>query len=245
MLYLSRLLVTTRERGVQQDVANCQQVHRRILRAFPDCPPDAPAREHFGVLYRVEAVEAEPMLLRLLVPSAVEPNWDYLPERYLVGMAPDGRPNPAGRSIAAAYVGIRHGIRLRFRLRANPTKRVSAKHPTEAAPWHGKRVDLVREEDQRAWLQRKGEQAGFALMQVGVQPDVLEVRVAPQAKQRGWRRGAGDEPATRVTLGSVVFDGVVTVTEPERFQQARRAGIGSGKAYGFGLRSVASLAAGQ
>lgn len=244
MLYLSRLLLDTQARMVQRDLANCHHLHRRILRAFPAKPAEAHARDHFGVLYRLEPMDADVSLLRLLVQSAAQPDWSELPERY-VGMAPDGQPNPAVRRIDAEYARIQQGMRLRFRLRANPTRRVSAKHPNEPAQWHGKRVDLVREEDQLAWLRRKGEQAGFALVQVGGQADLDEVHAAPQAKQRGWRRVTQAEPAARLTFGSVVFDGMLDVTDLAAFQHALRTGIGSGKAFGFGLLSVASLAAGH
>jgi CRISPR system Cascade subunit CasE len=39
----------------------------------------------------------------------------------------------------------------------------------------------------------------------------------------------------------VLFNGTLAVTDPERFRAALATGIGSGKAYGFGLLSVARL----
>jgi CRISPR system Cascade subunit CasE len=43
----------------------------------------------------------------------------------------------------------------------------------------------------------------------------------------------------RMTFQSVRFEGLLTVIDPERFCQTLAAGIGSAKAFGFGLLSVA------
>lgn len=126
MTYLSRLLLNPLNRTVQGDLANCHQLHRHILQAFPAAPVQEHAREYFGVLYRLEELEAEPSLLRLLVQSAAAPDWNRLPAGYL-GVATDGTPNPAVRTVDAEYARIQAGMHLRFRLRANPTRRVSAK----------------------------------------------------------------------------------------------------------------------
>src|SRR5690606_15360812 len=78
------------------------------------------------------------------------------------------------KSLDGLLDGIKTGKLYRFRLRANPTRRVHARAATEAggesprthaeAPTAvGKRVELAREEDQVAWLRRKAEASGFKL----------------------------------------------------------------------------------
>jgi CRISPR system Cascade subunit CasE len=42
-----------------------------------------------------------------------------------------------------------------------------------------------------------------------------------------------------MTFGSVLFEGRLAITDTEQFRATLAAGIGSGKAYGFGLLSVA------
>jgi CRISPR system Cascade subunit CasE len=42
-----------------------------------------------------------------------------------------------------------------------------------------------------------------------------------------------------MTFGSVLFEGVLQVTDPDGFRETLATGIGSGKAYGFGLLSIA------
>ena len=43
----------------------------------------------------------------------------------------------------------------------------------------------------------------------------------------------------RLTFGAVLFEGELEITNAEDFRNALTHGIGSGKAYGFGLLSIA------
>lgn len=237
MLYLSRLLLNLRDRVARHDLGDIHELHRTILRAFPDAPNPATARQHFGILFRVDPLAEPPWQARLLVQSTYRPDWSFLPEGYLAPSS-DERGNPAVRELEDEYGRIVSGTILRFRLRANPTKRISAHNSEErTTKWHGKRVDLRREEDQIAWLHRKAEQSGFRLLAVDVAPDVPDVRVMPQAGAYGYRRIDGKRQ--KLTFGAVVFEGRLEVQDVERFRSALIEGIGSGKAYGFGLLSVA------
>jgi CRISPR system Cascade subunit CasE len=128
-------------------------------------------------------------------------------------------------------------MHLRFRLRANPTRRVSQKCSSEKSSGHGKRVELNKEEDQIEWLKRKAENAGFQLLAVRINPDAPNVRALPEDKSRGWRNREGRKQG--LTFGSVLFEGKLAITDAERFQATLANGIGSGKAYGFGLLSIA------
>jgi CRISPR system Cascade subunit CasE len=103
------------------------------------------------------------------------------------------------------------GQRVPFRLQANPT----FKHK-------GKRQAHYTEVQALDWLLRKGEQHGFAL-----QP--LDVRVNMMGKVFGKKR--------QQTWFIAQFDGVLTITDA-RFEQALVEGIGSAKAFGFGLLSI-------
>lgn len=240
MAYLSRLILDMRHRAVRRDLADCHALHRRILGAFPDAPPEAPAREHFRLLYRVEPLAHDPWRLRLLVQSAVAPAWEHLPEHYL-GEAPDAGANPAVRPVDAEYAHIQPGMQLLFRLRANPTRRIGKTNAEQGERWRGKRVELRREEDQLAWLARKGEQGGFRLVGVAVQPDLPDTRVTTAEKVRGQRPAHDDAARMALRFGAVVFEGRLEVTDREVFLRTLHQGIGSGKAFGFGLLSVASV----
>jgi CRISPR system Cascade subunit CasE len=240
MRYLSRLILDTRHRQIRRALGDTHQLHRAVLAAFPQAPDGASARQHFGLLYRAEPIEGTPALLRLLVQSAVRPDWTQLPAETL-GPAPDERGNPSVRRVDEEYARIDAGTRLRFRLRANPTKTLSDRTPGREDRLLGKRVALLREEDQRDWLERKGGQHGFRLLTTVLDPELPAVAVAPQATERGRRPARDGERALPLCFGAVLFNGQLEVTDAELFRGALSAGIGSGKAFGFGLLSVAGL----
>ena len=103
---------------------------------------------------------------------------------------------------------------LRFRLRANPTVKKD-----------GKRWGIFAEEARRAWLDRKAAAGGFAV-------DPATLLVTPEPRVYGRKGGR------TLTFDSVRFDGHLTVADPAAFLQTLHAGIGSAKAFGFGLLSV-------
>lgn len=240
MTYLSKLVLDPRSRAVRHDLGNCHELHRTILKAFPAAPDGASAREHFSVLYRVENQDRSGGI-RVLVQSRVEPNWSHLASDYLLT---DTR-NPDCKRLDEQYARLFAGMPLFFRLRANPTKRIHQRneHEINIQRWHGKRVELRGEEQQLAWLGRKGERGGFRLLHVRTDARVADVRTAPAPNVTGSRpqhaSAAGDpRERQRLTFGSVLFEGKLEVVNAERFRETLGAGIGSGKAYGFGLISV-------
>jgi CRISPR system Cascade subunit CasE len=264
-LYLSLLTLNPRSRQVQTDLRDSHQLHRTLMRAFGqrDEAQTTGARDQFGVLHRLEP-NPRRAGLALLVQSAARPDWSRLPAGYAEAVDE--------KRVEERIAGLRAGQRLRFRLRANPTKRVW--QPDDPKK-HGKRVELRDEETQRGWLVRKGERHGFRLLAVSVAPGVNlpgvereavrrerwpAAQVSALTKQRGeiWRRpdgAAGDpdgppegESSTAggprrhpLTHGAVIFDGVLEITDVAAFRAVLAEGIGSGKAYGFGLLSVARL----
>lgn len=241
MPYLSRLILNLRSTYARQDIADVHQLHRTIMRAFPAAPDPDMARQHFGVLFRAEALAEQPLAMRVLVQSRHLPNWSHLPLDYLAP-APDERGNPAVRSLDAEYEQIAVGMTLRFLLRANPTRRISQSNRAQGEQWRGKRVELRDDRDRLEWLERKAKAGGFALLSVATRPDLPDTRVSPQPNAIGYRRR--DAERAKLTFGAVVFEGLLEVRDLARFRETLLDGIGSGKAYGFGLLSIATVARG-
>jgi CRISPR system Cascade subunit CasE len=77
------------------------------------------------------------------------------------------------------------------------------------------------------WLARKGEQYGFSV-------DEHEVR-ADGYRQERFYKAKGKH---HVNISTVDFTGLLTVTDPERFQNALYRGIGPAKSFGCGLMLV-------
>lgn len=219
MTWLSKLTLDIDCRLVLRDLGNAYEMHRSILRAFPDQSDGGPGR----VLFRVEPIRPGDDMPRpvVLVQSEKEPAWNQLSPNYLL-------EKPDWKEMSCVHFPV--GTQLRFRLRANPTKRLRADsrnregQPIEAK-WIGKRVGLFQEEEQRAWLIRKGGDGGFEVAR-----DLL---IVPDSQGRSRRTGKS------VTHAAVRFDGMLRVTDADKFGESLSHGIGAAKGFGFGLLSVA------
>jgi CRISPR system Cascade subunit CasE len=227
-LYLSHLRLALRNCAVQADLSDCYAMHRRLMLAFPNLGGISDARNQFGVLYRVESTSGG---LNLLIQSAAQPDWSRLPDGYLRDSI------TTIKRIDGLYASIAQGRRLLFRLRANPTRRISDRDTTQDERWRGKRVELRREADQFKWLVDKGKRSGFMLLPVRALPGsdpIADVRATGTGD-----RVIGQNGSHRLMFASVTFEGRLHVTDPAPFQQALWYGIGTGKAFGFGLLSIA------
>lgn len=236
-LYLSRLLLDPRSRRVQQELAHPYEMHRTLLRAFPgeDPTPRESSRGASGMLFRADQ---DPLrhAVTLYVQSLTPPDWTFL--ETLGAYLDAAREEPvACKDVFAPYQSLQEGRLLAFRLRANPTKRVGSRDASN----RGKRVELFREEEQIAWLERKGENGGFKLdaLSLGASSArVPRVEITPEGKRYG-RKVDKDGIPQDLVHSSVLFEGFLRITDPEAFRQTVACGIGSGKALGFGLLSLA------
>ncbi len=188
-------------------------------------------RARLSVLYRTDT-HPRTGIVSLLLQSTVEPDWSRLPVGYL--LETEGGPaNSHTKPIDSAFGSLRPGMELRFRLHANPTKKIDTKSGPDGRRRNGKRADLRDEGSQLGWLSRRAELGGFELLTVQARPDVPNVRIEPGDQVVGSR------VAARLTFGSVLFEGMLRITDAETFRQTLVSGLGPGKAYGFGLLSVA------
>lgn len=245
-LYLSRLLLNPRSRQVMSELNHPYEMHRTLMRAFPQMPAEdtAKARERYGVLFRTEADEKS-RFVKVYVQSLFEPDWSFLDG--LNGYLGHGSEAPSyeHKDIWPAWQKLQSDRILSFRLRANPTKRIAK----EGDPLKGKRVELRREEEQIAWLLRKGREmvkdmpGGFDLLTrklrdgQGKEFLVPRVHVSPEGKYAGRKKDASGGRST--THFAVNFEGLLQVTDADAFRQTLIRGIGAGKAFGFGLLSIA------
>lgn len=204
-MFLSRITLDLRNRKVQRTLQDPYRLHQAILQAYP---PDAPGGGG-RTLFRVEP-EQEDVHARILVQSELEPDWS---RAELAERLPMVRFDPP-RELT---LGLTPGQEVRFRLRANPTKRSNER-----------RIAVIGEEAQLEWLRRKLEKGGL---------EVLGVRRRDEGMRSGTRREG--EAARRLTFVSVLFEGVARVAAPEAVTEAVAGGVGSGKAFGFGLLSLA------
>lgn len=239
-MYLSRLVLDPTDRKVWRDIGNCQEMHRTILNAFSIPSGIEDPRSQNDILYRLEITTRGGIVL--YVQSAIEPDWLHLVEDgYL--LTDCGMENPAVKAIDEQLSRIREGMILRFRLRGNPTKKVGTSRKAERLAGekkdNGRRVALLAEKAQIEWLARKGFTSGFRILTVRASSEAPDVYTGGRSLITGskWRKVEGHR--LDLTFRGVVFDGRLVVTDREAFLAAVRKGIGSGKAYGFGLLSLA------
>lgn len=116
-----------------------------------------------------------------------------------------------------------------FSLLANPTKKLRADNPDGSRKKNGRRVPLSTREDLVAWFQRKAEAGGFR-----VNPDSL--RTIPRGREFFHK-----DARSHGTHTAVEFRGELTVTNPVVFRATVANGIGSAKAFGFGLLVLAPV----
>ena len=237
-MYLSRLILNQRSRRVQRELAEPYEMHRSIMRAFPAELPEKVER----VLWRVD--EHPRWGTVLLVQSRGVPDWSWLAEDGTRGylLAVD-EPNPAVKKFEFQPTAAQH---FSFRLRANPTKRLGK----SAEYGKGKRVGIYKEDEQLAWLARKGEQHGFRVLHAQISRDG-KIKDEKKVQQPGADSCAPDaadknevdapKGVYKLDLLSVQFDGTLQVIDPDKLIAAVETGIGSGKGFGFGLLSLAPV----
>ncbi|WP_040005262.1 type I-E CRISPR-associated protein Cas6/Cse3/CasE [Fibrisoma limi] len=215
-MHLSKLILNPRCREVQRDLSSPYELHRTLAHAYTtDSGQDYRAQHQ--VLFRIEPLSHATALPAVLVQSATAPNWNELPEAYLMH-------KPETKLLVPTFSV---GQTLAFRLLANPTKK--EKRPDRR---QGRRIALpdYAEEDEitpaRGWLVRKGEQNGFHVLYA-----------TTEAFWLGMDRGRATKNA--IPIYGVRYDGLLQVTDPALLTSALQSGIGPSKAFGFGMLSLA------
>ncbi|MBD3353635.1 MAG: type I-E CRISPR-associated protein Cas6/Cse3/CasE, partial [Candidatus Lokiarchaeota archaeon] len=177
-----------------------------------------------------------------VVQSKIKPNWSTLPENYC--QQANNKTGILIKNVNSLYEKLKPKMKLRFRLRANPTKKVSIADPNKSNNSkkskkrsnrkNGYRVPLKRRENQLIWIQRKSSLHGFKILSSGFNLDIPLVKISNQGDYTG-KKGNGRV----ITHFSVLFEGVLKIEDLEKFKKTLKNGIGSGKAFGFGLLSIA------
>jgi CRISPR system Cascade subunit CasE len=144
----------------------------------------------------------------------------------ILSQSPPTKPNwcPTdcfqSKAIPEGYFG--HS-RYRFSLLANPTKKARVYNADGTRKKNGRRVPLCTREDLVAWIERKGIDGGFNV-------DESSLRTIPRGREFFHR-----DETSHGTHTAVEFQGVLAVNDCEKFRAAVANGIGSAKAFGFGL----------
>ena len=223
-MFLHRIRLDPRCREARRDLSDPYQLHATLCRAF--CKPDRKCPEG-EFLWRLEPETDPTGCPRILVQSRTIPDWTGIGVQGWLAKA-DPAINLKDR---LKLDSLQVGQCFRFRLRANP-----------CATRNGKRMGLLRQEEQEKWIERKGEQHGFSLPQLASfdlsesLQEQIDVRISQEQMLRG-KQHAGNG----ILIYSVLYDGTLIVTEPNKFRDTLQTGIGHGKVMGLGLLSVVPI----
>lgn len=224
-MFLHRIHLDPRCREARRDLADPYQLHSTLCRAFSSPGKKCPEGEF---LWRLEPETDSNGYPRILVQSRGMPDWTSIGVRQWLADA-----DPAiDLKERLKLDSLKAGQRFRFRLRANPcVKR------------NGKRLGLLKLEEQKNWIVRKGGQHGFSLPHLNgfdlseSSQKRVDVRVSQQQMLQGQQHNGNP-----MRIYAVLYDGILMVADAEKLRGAIRTGIGHGKVMGLGLLSVAPLA---
>lgn len=224
-MFLHRIHLDPRCREARRDLADPYQLHSTLCRAFSEPDRKCPEGEF---LWRLEPETDLNEYPRILVQSRSLPDWSRIGVQGWLAQA-DQTIDLKDR---LKLDSLNTGQRFRFRLRANPCVKRD-----------GKRLGLLKLEGQEKWIARKGERHGFSLPQLtsfdlSESPqERVDVRVSQEQMLRGKQH-----TGNAVRIYSVLYDGILAVTEPDKFRNVLQTGIGHGKVMGLGLLSVLPIA---
>jgi len=202
--------------------------HKGLWDCFPDMPE---ASRNF--LTRIDPLEGAFRAWILARQRPVCPSW-CPPESFSV------------KEIAPTFLSHRF---YAFDLRANPVKTLVQRGPKGETLYRkndkrkqGKRVPMVRPEELRAWLIRKGASrcrdretgadipGGFRIV------EERPLEISPMVVESHFRK-----KGQAAFHGGVQFRGILEVTDREHFIETYHTGIGSAKGFGFGLLLLAPV----
>jgi CRISPR system Cascade subunit CasE len=223
-MFLNRIHLDPRCREARRDLADPYQLHATLCRAFSKAEEKCPAG---AFLWRLEPETGIKGLPTILVQSRSAPMWASIEVTGWLAQA-DPPIDLKKRLNAELFKAGRH---CRFRLRANP-----------CVCRNGKRLGLLSLEEQERWIERKSLQHGFSLPKLPAfdlsesSPQRLDVCVSQERILRG-RQHSGNA----IQIFSVLYDGILQVTDPAKFIHALQTGIGHGKTMGLGLLSAVPI----
>ena len=210
-MIISRIMLDPSKHHTRRAISVPQVLHAAVEGCFPD------KIEKERKLWRIDRLQDS---LYLLLLSPGKPDFTefahQLCYRGVEGETKDYTP---------LLASIQTGVRLQFRLRANPTHSVSTEKGAR-----GKVYPHISVKHKREWLKKKAEKCGFKLEEHLF--DVVE------SDHLRFLRSNTTRP---VEIGVAVYEGELEVTDREMFVQTLTQGVGRAKAYGCGLLTVAGF----
>jgi CRISPR system Cascade subunit CasE len=235
MPYLSRIYLNPLRTGAQRLLRNPQAMHAAVLGGIARQPVTE------RILWRLET--DNPHRASALVLTQSTPSWEHMIEQ--AGWAHSDDPQALTRPYQPLLDQVQRGREFAFRLRANPTSAtrrpdnpsVAQKEKLAAPRPRGVRVPHRTAAHQLNWLLSRVAGWGF---EIPVLDEVPAVQLSSRSRLDFSRTSAGQRRSGRVVIQTATFDGLLRITDPDRARESLLAGVGSARAYGCGLLTLAA-----
>lgn len=227
-MYLSRVPIDVTSYKGLQFVGSPYRVHAAIEASFS---PTAKRVDESGrILWRLDEAIGRADCAWLYVLSPEKPDLTHIVEQVSVSAG----DKPECKCYDKVLETISVGSRWRFRLKANPSRKVMVdKGRRQNADLLGSIQGHVTEDQQRTWLADRAASHGFGIVSASNGAEAL--MVSHRQRER-FRRGD-----TTVTIATAQFDGVLEVSDADAFRHTLGFGIGRAKGFGCGLLTIAPI----
>ncbi|WP_217223160.1 type I-E CRISPR-associated protein Cas6/Cse3/CasE [Streptomyces anulatus] len=211
--------------------ASPQRLHAAVASAFP--PPSSGEEPSHRVLWRLDETRQPHRQPVLLIVSSMRPDLTHVIEQAgWPRLATPEKPGWETRSYAPVLNALRPGLRLRFRLTANPSR--AAFHRGR----RGVRTAASTPAERIQWLLDRAPRAGFGIAPQSEQDHRPNVTVA-RHQVLDFARTPGGQHGQNVHLHTATYEGDLDVTDPDALRHTLTQGIGRAKGYGCGLLTLA------
>lgn len=211
-MILSQIILDPAKPETMSALSSPDSIHRILAKAAN------------GQTYPRWRLETDSSSSRLLVLSQAKLNTSFLE---------DVISHPSIRSLDydPFVERLKEGQQLAFHLKANPIRR------HQDAGGHRRHVACKTEQEQLAWLYHQGKVYGFEIS--GGQAYVLrQERLQFFRHPEKQKKQHSPSSGSPVILHAVTFQGILRITDLERFKTAVCNGIGHGKGFGLGMLSL-------
>lgn len=212
-MYLSRVEIDTNNRQKIKDLSHLGAYHNWVEQSFPAEISNSQRNRH---LWRIDVLAGKQYLLVL---SQEKPDLKRL-ETYGV------KETAVAKSYDKFLNNLVNDELLRFRLTANPTHKV-----TQPGAKQGKVYPHVSIAQQQQWLLDRQKNLGFNIVKSKSSYD-YDIRLV----NRSWP--VLYHKQHKIRLCQVSYEGLLKISDLEKFKYALTHGIGREKAYGMGLMTV-------
>lgn len=204
-MYISRVEIDDKNRRKIKNLTHLGAYHNWVENSFP---AEVDAHERMRHLWRIDRLNGKRYLL---IVSQNKPDLEKMTQ---YGVACTAMVKDYDHFIDK----IANDQVMNFRLTANPTHREN-----------GKVYPHITVEQQKEWLEKRSEHAGFQLLNNEAGSPAFDI------VNRDWPTLYHQR---RVRLSRVSFEGLLKVTDSELFKQTLVQGIGREKAFGMGMITV-------